>query len=241
MSMRYPWDRWMDGRERRLLRGVHFEYSDSLISSARSQARKSGGKLLIAKLDRNTVKLKYIPPKYIPALLPGEKVVRNAYWPHPQIKRFPNSRVDEMVELRETGMTYAQVGEHFGISRERVRQILAKNGLTFSLITTPSPDLLRQRREAEWEYERAVAEKRLKMRRFGTLRVIKRLDSRKAIVKCECGVEKEVDLRNLKNGRSTTCGMKIHYKRGWLPTEPPPHVRHVPRKYLTRPLVPHWQ
>jgi len=34
------------------------------------------------------------------------------------------SRRDEVVKLRETGLTYAEIGRRFGISNERVRQIL---------------------------------------------------------------------------------------------------------------------
>ena len=34
------------------------------------------------------------------------------------------SRDDQIVKLRESGLTYAQIGHIFGISRERVRQIL---------------------------------------------------------------------------------------------------------------------
>jgi len=33
-------------------------------------------------------------------------------------------RHDEAVKLRETGLTYAEIGRRFGISKERVRQIL---------------------------------------------------------------------------------------------------------------------
>ena len=35
-----------------------------------------------------------------------------------------NSRRDEVVKLRETGLTYAEIGSRLGISKERVRQIL---------------------------------------------------------------------------------------------------------------------
>ncbi|GAH85612.1 unnamed protein product, partial [marine sediment metagenome] len=35
-----------------------------------------------------------------------------------------SSRRDEVVKLRETGLTYAEIGGRFGISKERVRQIL---------------------------------------------------------------------------------------------------------------------
>lgn len=34
------------------------------------------------------------------------------------------SRQDEIIELRMTGLTYAEIGRRFGITRERVRQIL---------------------------------------------------------------------------------------------------------------------
>ena len=34
------------------------------------------------------------------------------------------SRRDEVVKLRETGLTYAEIGHTFGVSKERVRQIL---------------------------------------------------------------------------------------------------------------------
>ena len=34
------------------------------------------------------------------------------------------SRRDEVIKLRETGLTYAEIGSRFGISKERVRQIL---------------------------------------------------------------------------------------------------------------------
>ena len=34
-----------------------------------------------------------------------------------------NSRRDEIIELRKSGQTYAEIGRRFGLSRERVRQI----------------------------------------------------------------------------------------------------------------------
>ncbi|MBA7689052.1 hypothetical protein ES703_97546 [subsurface metagenome] len=45
------------------------------------------------------------------------------------------SRRDEVVRLRETGLTYAEIGRRFGISKERVRQILKGNP------TQQKPDL----------------------------------------------------------------------------------------------------
>ena len=42
---------------------------------------------------------------------------------------------DEVVKLRGTGLTYAEIGRRFGISRERVRQILKGKP------TTQKPDL----------------------------------------------------------------------------------------------------
>ena len=35
-----------------------------------------------------------------------------------------NSRRDEIVELRKTGLSYAKIGRRLGISRERIRQII---------------------------------------------------------------------------------------------------------------------
>jgi excisionase family DNA binding protein len=35
-----------------------------------------------------------------------------------------NARRDEIIELRKSGRTYAEIGRRFGISAERVRQIL---------------------------------------------------------------------------------------------------------------------
>ncbi len=37
------------------------------------------------------------------------------------------TRRDEIVKLREAGLTYAAIGSRFGISKERVRQILKGN------------------------------------------------------------------------------------------------------------------
>ena len=45
------------------------------------------------------------------------------------------SRHDEVVRLRETSLTYAEIGRRFGISKERVRQILKGNP------TQQKPDL----------------------------------------------------------------------------------------------------
>ncbi len=39
-------------------------------------------------------------------------------------EKVATSRRDEVVKLRETGLTYAEIGGRFGISKERVRQIL---------------------------------------------------------------------------------------------------------------------
>ncbi len=36
------------------------------------------------------------------------------------------SRHNEVVRLREVGLTYAEIGRRFGISRERVRQIIVR-------------------------------------------------------------------------------------------------------------------
>ncbi len=36
------------------------------------------------------------------------------------------SRHNEVVRLREAGLTYAEIGRRFGISRERVRQIIVR-------------------------------------------------------------------------------------------------------------------
>jgi excisionase family DNA binding protein len=35
-----------------------------------------------------------------------------------------NSRRDEILSLRQAGLTYAKIGDRFGISKERVRQII---------------------------------------------------------------------------------------------------------------------
>ena len=40
------------------------------------------------------------------------------------------SRLDEIVKLRKTGLTYAKIGRRFGITAERVRQILKGNQRT---------------------------------------------------------------------------------------------------------------
>jgi len=39
----------------------------------------------------------------------------------------PTSRRDEVVKLREAGLTYAEIGRRLGISREWVRQIVKPN------------------------------------------------------------------------------------------------------------------
>jgi len=38
-----------------------------------------------------------------------------------------DSRRDEMVKLRKAGQTYEKIGRRFGISKQRVRQILQEN------------------------------------------------------------------------------------------------------------------
>ncbi len=56
------------------------------------------------------------------------------------------SRRDEIVKLRKAGLTYAEIGRRFEITRERVRQILKgnlrprppKNTLESKIMLTPS-------------------------------------------------------------------------------------------------------
>ena len=55
------------------------------------------------------------------------------------------SRRDEVVKLRESGLTYAAIGSRFGISKERVRQILNENPAQQK--PTPDPDGMLTARE----------------------------------------------------------------------------------------------
>lgn len=43
------------------------------------------------------------------------------------VQELATSRRHEVVKLKETGLTYAEIGRRLGISRERVRQILKGN------------------------------------------------------------------------------------------------------------------
>lgn len=45
-----------------------------------------------------------------------------------RFRRPPNERALRMVEMMKQGLTLQKVGEHFGITRERVRQIITKAG-----------------------------------------------------------------------------------------------------------------
>lgn len=63
-------------------------------------------------------------------------------------------RRDEIAQLRRDGKTYREIGEVYGITRERVRQILVKHG-DASLLGVDAP-FGRQRREAS-EKRRTVA------------------------------------------------------------------------------------
>ena len=38
------------------------------------------------------------------------------------------TRIEQMVDMRNNGQTLQAVGDHFGISRERVRQLLKREG-----------------------------------------------------------------------------------------------------------------
>lgn len=51
-----------------------------------------------------------------------------------QPRRGTSTRDDELVALVKAGATLAQAGSHFGISRERTRQILRKKGITVAAL-----------------------------------------------------------------------------------------------------------
>ena len=57
----------------------------------------------------------------------------------------PEARRDEIVKLRKAGQTYEKIGRRFGISRERVRQILNENPAQQK--PTPDPDGMLTARE----------------------------------------------------------------------------------------------
>lgn len=39
-------------------------------------------------------------------------------------------QIDKMVELRQEGQTLQQIGDRYGVTRERIRQLLAQEGVT---------------------------------------------------------------------------------------------------------------
>jgi len=59
-----------------------------------------------------------------------DEIVRNA------LSMPPEARHDEIVKLRKAGQTYENIGRRFGISKERVRQILQGNPVP----QKPAPD-----------------------------------------------------------------------------------------------------
>jgi len=61
-----------------------------------------------------------------------DEIVRNA------LSMPPEARHDEIVKLRKAGQTYEKIGSRFGISKERVRQILNENPAQQK--PTPAPD-----------------------------------------------------------------------------------------------------
>jgi len=50
------------------------------------------------------------------------------------------SKRDEVVKLRETGLTYAEIGLRFGLSKERIRQIV--KGISSPKKPTPEIDVM---------------------------------------------------------------------------------------------------
>ena len=53
------------------------------------------------------------------------------------------SRRDEIIRLRESGLSYTEIGRRFGISRERVRQIVkTKRPMAVPKKTTPDPAVM---------------------------------------------------------------------------------------------------
>lgn len=120
----YPWDKWLNGQAWELRPGRDFSTLALLSRAAHTAAAKrklKGGSLVIYTTRRGTVVLQYAYK---------QKPVKYA------VPRFGNRRVDQAVEMREQGVTYDQIAKRFGVSRQRVQQMLTSNrqGLTFILI-----------------------------------------------------------------------------------------------------------
>ena len=59
-----------------------------------------------------------------------------------------NQRRERMQKLRQDGLTYAEIGREFGITRERVRQIIVGKGSTRRKIDINNPETLLRTAEA---------------------------------------------------------------------------------------------
>jgi len=53
-----------------------------------------------------------------------------------------NSRRGEVISLRKTGLTYAEIGRRLGLTRERARQIVTGKAATKKKATRNNPDAL---------------------------------------------------------------------------------------------------
>lgn len=130
----YPWDRLLNGQAWELRPGRDFSTLASFSNAAKRAAKgRKGGKLVIYTTRRGNVVVQYAL-KQKPVRLP--------------VPRFGNPRADAMVEMRESGMTYAEIAKRMKVSPQRVQQIVAggQQGLTFVLNPNSRPGQLKGRR-----------------------------------------------------------------------------------------------
>ena len=57
-------------------------------------------------------------------------------------KRPNNSRRGEVISLRKTGLTYAEIGRRLGLTKERIRQIVKGKTTAKKKVTRNDPDTL---------------------------------------------------------------------------------------------------
>ena len=64
------------------------------------------------------------------------------------LKKVNNRRREQMIKLREAGLTYAEIGRNLGLTRERVRQIISGHSTVKKKPARHNPDALLSTAEA---------------------------------------------------------------------------------------------
>jgi len=110
--------------------------------------------------------------------------------------RSRQERIDQVVSMRREGKTLEQIGQFHGFTREYARQLLKAAGVAGRLPATPKTP----------KPDRVFFQIDMTGQKFNRLTVLSYAGHGKWNVKCDCGTEKAVSGRNIRSGRTGSCG-----------------------------------